>query len=108
MKFVVNEMEKLLNTSFDGVEIKQGKNIKISVKNGKKTVEYGDESCLSRALAILKMKENDGDFEYSENPFFKMRCVMLDMSRNAVMKVCAVKKYLLYIVLHQLNLVDKL
>lgn len=105
MKFVVNEMEKLLNTSFDGVEIKQGKNIKISVKNGKKTVEYGDESCLSRALAILKMKENDGDFEYSENPVFNMRCVMLDMSRNAVMKVCAVKKYLLYMAAMGLNTV---
>ncbi|MCI5970067.1 MAG: hypothetical protein MRZ29_02805, partial [Oscillospiraceae bacterium] len=103
MNIIVTEMQRLLNCDFGDITLKQGKNLKISVKNGKKEIEYGEKTQLARALSILKIRQEEKNFEYSETPFFKMRCVMLDMSRNAVMKVSAVKKYIAYMAAMGLN-----
>lgn len=103
MNIILTEMQRLLKCDFGEITLKQGKNLKISVKNGKKEIEYGEKTQLARALSILKIRQDEKNFEYTETPFFKMRCVMLDMSRNAVMKVNAVKKYIAYMAAMGLN-----
>lgn len=106
MDNIINEMSALLGFSFGDVTVRQGEGISVTVKDKKAIIEYGSKTELCRALAILKRESEKGwgDFEYKEKSVFKVRSVMLDMSRNGVMRVEAVKKYIAYMAAFGLNM----
>lgn len=77
--------------------------LKISKKNNDVLIEYGELSLLFRALSILKEKENENEFSLETNSRFKTRGVMVDCSRNGVLRNEKVKELILLCALMGLN-----
>ncbi len=69
-------------------------------KNGKFTVGGGSIPMLARAFFLCGMKEKNGEenFRIEEKPHFSRCGAMLDVSRNGVLKVESVKKYINYMI----------
>ena len=107
VSYVISEMSKVLNFTFENVEVKDGDGIFIYAKENKIIIECSSKTELCRALSLLKknLKSGNKNFEYKETPVFKTRSIMLDLSRNAVMKVDAVKEYIAYMAAFGLNTV---
>ena len=107
MNYVISEMAKVLNFTFENVDVKDGEGIFISAEESKTVIECSSKTELCRALSVLKknLKSGNKTFEYREQPVFKTRSIMLDLSRNAVMKVSAVKEYIAYMAAFGLNTV---
>ncbi len=63
-----------------------------------KTAKIGcrDKTTFARAMFILAKNAKKGSFSVEEKPAFETLGIMLDCSRNAVMKPSAVKKYIEY------------
>lgn len=57
-------------------------------------ITYGRPVELYRALSLVKAKESQGDFTWEETPRFQSDGVMLDCSRNGVMTLDEVKRFL--------------
>lgn len=111
--------------SIDNAELKKGienlkkhweipDNYKVYIKKGEKlTVEFSDKeihitypmtASLYRALSLASLAISEKDFSRIEETVYFDECgVMLDLSRNGVMKVDAVKKYADYMALMGLN-----
>lgn len=83
------------------VEQNQNGGLSLSVNNDKVKLEYTKKSDFFRALAILVHAINNGEkhFEKREKRSFNSSGAMIDVSRNAVLKVDAVKKFVRYLAL---------
>ena len=101
MDYVISEMSRLLNFDFENVEVREEDGILISATDSKTIIECSGKAQLCRSLSVLKKNLESGNktFEHKEKPFFKTRSIMLDLSRNGVMKVESIKKYISYIYL---------
>lgn len=96
----------MLKFDFKGeIEICESKNVYAELKNGKGYVGGSDKSSLARAYMLFayNCKKGNGDFKIEQTAAFKNRGVMLDFSRNGVMRVEKVKQYIDYMALHGLN-----
>ena len=107
MDYVISEMSRLLNFDFENVEVREGDGISISATDSKTIIECSGKAELCRSLSVLKKNLESGNktFEHKEKPFFKTRSIMLDLSRNGVMKVESIKKYISYMAALGLNTV---
>ena len=79
------------------------KKLKISKKHNDVLIEYGELSLVFRALSILKEKDNEECFEFIAYSKFETRGVMVDCSRNGVLKNEKVKELILICALMGLN-----
>ena len=68
--------------------------LKIFGKDGKITVYYEQESQLARAALLIKAHGEQGDFCIEDKRRFDDLCFMVDCSRNGVLTVSTVKKYI--------------
>ena len=64
-------------------------------------ISYSKPADFYRALAILvyRLRKNENNFKLTEKRAFNSNGAMLDVSRNAVLKVDAVKKFVRYLAL---------
>ena len=75
---------------------------KITFDGNKCNIEYKDKVYFFRALSILCQNEKE-NFSVLENKRIEKTAVMLDMSRNAVLTVNSLKKYMDYMALMGYN-----
>ncbi len=105
IKLVIQEMSQLLNFNFNNVDVKEGSENSISATKERVEIFAKDKCYIARALSVVKRefsKENY-NFNIKENSSFEECGIMLDMSRNGVMRVEAVKKYISYLAAFGLN-----
>ncbi|MEH7387526.1 beta-N-acetylhexosaminidase [Bacillus sp. JJ1521] len=81
-------------------------NIHVSNKDGKGEIFYQEKIHFYRAIGVwLENYRKKGDFELTEEPNFYTSGVMLDVSRNAVLKVEEVQGFLRKLAVMGLNVV---
>ena len=104
-KFVIDEISKILDFEFKNIEIENGEGITIIADNDYYKIKTNKKENLARALSVIKKEflKGNKNFTINENENFKTRGIMLDMSRNGVMRVDAVKKYIVYMAAFGLN-----
>lgn len=81
----------------NGTEVllkKQGDRISVTKENDRWTVCYGKDSELARAWFLMYRNDDKQSVSITEKSSFEELGVMLDCSRNAVMKVDTVKEYI--------------
>jgi hexosaminidase len=104
----VNYLKDMLNLKIGTgtpVAVKKGSEIKVRYYNGKGEITYIDKHTFFRALGLyLENAAKGGDFDVSERPHFETVGVMIDASRNGVMTVEAIKRFLNYIALAGYNM----
>ena len=102
-----NITEKLnINLSENGVliSVKKGNNLCYEYKNGKGNIEYITEVSFFRMITLfIKEYKKGKDFSYYEDIKIKKCGPMLDVSRNAVLKVEKIKEYIEYTAMMGLN-----
>nr|WP_304214285.1 beta-N-acetylhexosaminidase [Fredinandcohnia onubensis] len=80
--------------------------IKVSNKDGKGEIYYQEKIHFYRAMGVwLENYQKSGEFEITEQPHFQTSGVMLDVSRNAVLKVDEVQAFLRKLSIMGLNVV---
>ncbi len=81
-------------------EVTESDGVFAEKKDGKITVGGKTIPMLARAFFLAGMKEKNGEesFKVEEKPHFSRIGAMLDVSRNGVLKVESVKKYINYMV----------
>ncbi|MCH1643175.1 beta-N-acetylhexosaminidase [Paenibacillus timonensis] len=78
--------------------------LRVSLGGGKGRIEYVEKIHFFRALGLLVERAKTSDaFELTELPSFDYNGAMLDASRNAVMRVDAIKQMLRYMAVMGLN-----
>lgn len=95
---------RLLDFDFSRVEIVPAGQVLAKCSNGAFTAGGKDAAQQMRALMLVAKHAGEGDFEICQSPQFESCGVMLDVSRNGVMRVEKVKEYLSYMALHGLNM----
>ncbi len=79
--------------------------LKVKVENKKARIEYQEKIHFFRGLGLLLEKiEEKNIFKIKEEPQFKMNGIMVDVSRNSVMKAEAIKKMLRIMAVMGLNM----
>ena len=75
--------------------------LSVNIDNKSIRISYTKPADFYRALAILvyRLKKNEKNFKLAEKRAFNSNGAMLDVSRNAVLKVDAVKKLVRYLAL---------
>ena len=104
---VLSEVLKMLGhtQSEDGISVtvKQcGDGISIVKNISEIQICYGKKNELFRAFSLVS-DAHDGNPEYTEKAKYKELCVMADMSRNGVMNISSVKRYLRYLAIMGFN-----
>ena len=100
-EFLGNEHFSSLNVSYEQVEDKNY--LKVVRNNQKVNIQYGQLSSLFRGLTLVKEKTDEQEYEVEYHKHFDSNCWMIDVSRNAVMKVEQVKKIIMMMSLFGLN-----
>lgn len=106
-------MTKIIEIIYDTLDFK--KNIKfeyvkkdgvyVSYKDGIAEISDKSISCFTRGLALMikEIRAGKTEFVIEENENFEIRGLQLDVSRNGVMNITSVKKYLNYMACMGLN-----
>jgi hypothetical protein len=107
----ISIMEKYYNfeNSTDGISVcvKRSEEIKVDFRENTATVFYKEKIHFFRALGLLLENiENKKEFCLSETAYFQTSGVMLDMSRNGVMKISGICDYLRYMAIMGLNVLQ--
>lgn len=79
----------------DGIPVylkQYNRGLRVSFENDSYMIEYSTRNTLMRGMGLLSRYAGKGKFNVSENPSFDMLGIMVDCSRNAVMKIDSVKK----------------
>lgn len=74
----------------------EGENLQVSIQGNKAQIIYGRRVELFRGLGLLAENCNEQEYHTEQPARFKMDGVMLDCSRNGVMKLDVVKKFIRY------------
>ncbi len=97
----------LMNFTFDGkIERVPAEGVSVSYDGKNAVIGADGEHTFARGCFLLasEIKKGRGPFEIHQTASFKDCGIMLDVSRNGVMKVEAVKKYLTYMAALGMNL----
>lgn len=87
------------------VNVSRGDKIMVSLSQGKGQIVYNEKHHFFRALGLFLENAKKADsFSICEQPNFKTVGVMLDASRNGVMTVESIKKYLRYMAVMGMNM----
>jgi len=91
-----NEFEFELSKQGFPVEVSKSKsNIEVSFINGKGVIIYNRKIHFFRALGLfIEALVKGSDFKITEEPQFMTNGIFFDCSRNAVLKVSSIKKFL--------------
>ena len=89
--------ERVLSTDFSDVEIVKSDCVFAENIDGKRKIGGANTPQKLRAFSLLKLNEKNGNFSISQKPKFHQLGVMIDVSRNGVMRVNKVKEYIDYI-----------
>jgi hexosaminidase len=105
----VNYLKETLNfeTGDDGVPVivSKGGEISVSMSNGVGKIVFSEKHHFFRALGLfLENLKESGDFSVKETAKFSTMGIMLDASRNGVMKIDSIKKYLRYMAVMGMNM----
>lgn len=106
----IKEFENLLSEEeykiCENAEVIKGDKLCVFGKDGKYKITYDKKTEFFRAFSILKHKISKGEenFCIEEKRKFDSCGIMLDVSRNAVMKTEAVKEYIKYMAKMGLNM----
>lgn len=97
LEFIRESIWKSLNFSFDGeIEICDRTDDLIAAYDGEKAIIGGaDRAMIARAFFLFasEIKRGKKEFEICQKPVFERCGIMADMSRNGVMKVESLKKF---------------
>ena len=106
----IKELEDLLSEEeykiCENAEVIKGDRLCVFGKDGKYKITYNKKTEFFRAFSILKHKISKGEenFCIEEKRKFDSCGIMLDVSRNAVMKTEAVKEYIKYMAKMGINM----
>lgn len=95
--FIKEAVFNTVDFTFDGeIEFGNYDGVKVEYDGKKAKLSANAEACMARACFLLAMNISEGKeaFTIEEKPSFKSCGVMLDCSRNAVMTVEKLKKYI--------------
>lgn len=106
----ISELSEILDiriTEGEGLKIRaiqaQGP-IQLSLKDGQGTIRYQETIHFFRAMGVfLEQARERVQFELTEEPKFDFNGTMLDVSRNGVLKVPVIKRFIRYMALMGLN-----
>ena len=100
-----NLIFETINFNYDKkIIVKQSDKLMVSYDADTANIEYYNISSLCRAFFLFAKNFKKGDFKIEEKANFDMCGCMIDASRDAVMKVEAVKKYMNYMASLGLNM----
>ena len=102
----VQEILKQLNISEDlelTVSYAAGESLQVEKRNDRAFITYGRRVELFRGLGLLAEHHNEENYSTTQPARFKMDGMMLDCSRNGVMKLDVVKKFIRYMALMGLD-----
>ena len=100
-KFLGEEYFSSITVNYEECEDKNY--LKVTRRNDKVNIVYGQLACLFRGLTLVKEKANEDSYEVEFHKSFDTNCWMIDVSRNAVMKKSQVKKIIMIMSLFGLN-----
>lgn len=104
--FYIEEIIKQLNVTAN-IEVsrfyEQGSSLKVEKKGNTAVITYGRRVELFRGLGLLAEHANEENYSTTQPARFKMDGMMLDCSRNGVMKLDVVKKFIRYMALMGLD-----
>ena len=104
--FYIEEIMKQLNVTAD-IEVsrfyEQGSSLHVEKKGNTAVITYGRRVELFRGLGLLAEHANEDNYSTTQPARFKMDGMMLDCSRNGVMKLDVVKKFIRYMALMGLD-----
>lgn len=104
----VNHLKGMLDLKIGAgtpVTVKKGSEIRVKCSDGRGEITYTNDHTFFRALGLyLENAAGGGDFDVSEKPRFETIGVMIDASRNGVMTVDAIKRFLNYMALAGYNM----
>lgn len=86
--------EKILLKDFTDVEVINCDEVFAEKKSGKRKIGGANTPQKLRAFSLLCINDECGDFSVTQEPKFNQVGVMLDVSRNGVMRVEKVKEYI--------------
>ncbi len=104
---IKKEIFSLLNFKYGNeINVIKSKNVYAELNNGNAYVGGPDKSSIARAYSLFAYEYGKigKDFKIEQNAVFKNRGVMLDVSRNGVIRVDKLKKYIAYLAAHGLNI----
>ena len=101
----INYLGKENFSTFDISYVKSEEPSELSIiKNGNKiTMKYGETASLFRGLTIIKLKKDVENYEVHYQRNFATNGLMHDCSRNGVLSLNSIKKYILISALFGLN-----
>lgn len=102
----ITEILKQIDIS-ENIEVsyihEQGSRLKVEKKGNTAVITYGRRVELFRGLGLLAEHANEENYSTTQHARFKMDGMMLDCSRNGVMKLDVVKKFIRYMALMGLD-----
>ena len=99
LQFIKNTVFETVDFSYDGeIEFYECDGLEVTFKDGKASIGAKEKAAYARGCFLLALNLSEGKTEFAvcEKANFGTCGNMLDCSRNAVMKVDAVKKYINY------------
>ena len=109
LRMLLEEVKSILNIQYDEngpvlLPVSRKESGYLAEKQGQEiTIEYHSKSDFCRALVTVCQKENEEEFHAEEQSSFEEFGVMLDFSRNAVMRNDAIKHFIRTIALMGYN-----
>jgi len=99
LEFIRNEISALFDFEFNHkIETIDVEGVYAKLQGNTLYIGTQSKSCYARALTLAAKAISEGktEFEIVQNAHFKTCGALIDMSRNGVMTVSALKKYMLY------------
>ena len=100
-KFLGEQYFANLNINFIKDEDKDY--LKVVREGNEVEIRYGQLASLFRGLTLIKEKNNEQSYSVEFHKHFDSNCFMIDVSRNAVMKLSQVKKIIMLLALFGMN-----
>lgn len=95
---IQNTVFSLVNFTFAGqIKLAEFDGVKVEFDGKDAIIGCHDKTTLARALFLLAMKSPKGAFSLEEKPSFRRFGVQIDVARNRVLTVDALKKYMEYL-----------
>ncbi len=100
-----NIVFETVNFSYDGeIEVFEDDLLSVSFDGKTAKIGYATKPQLARGYFLFAMNYKKGSFEIKETPSLKTCGCMIDVSRNAVLKISAVKNFMNYMACLGMNM----